>query len=729
MRNMIFLFFFVASVSAQERYRLCAPQSISDNTCYSLQRGESQVSCLRVEDSADCAIKLSRGDADFGVFTAEELLLAHQFYPTGLQLISQLRHKDKIIEEFEFQSVAVVPTTYNSVEGNFNGLQNGGLCHPGFSKAQMWNNYILKYFEKKVYGSTCRDSMTTAENEAMNLQNFFGKACRPGEWVSDNAYTTELKNKYPDLCSLCDTSSSCTYRNMDNHGHTGALDCLTSGRGKVAYVALNYVRQYFALDSPAAIIANMTASSYQFLCPNGTVQPLTTSNPCAWVKQPWSAIAVRDDRASSLLEGLKNWLKPTRSAEDWTTALRSIIQQDAVPNFFTEYTSFETYLRKGREVSFPTSSCGNTIRWCTISTLETNKCNWIAKAAVTHGIEPQISCDQTNSTFHCFHDIADHKADIITIDSNYGHLARQVFNLTTVLYTETETDRNSVVIAVVREGSSYNVSSFAALSKRTACFPEYGGIAWLSFINTARTNGVLSESCDYATIVADFLSGACTPGFRDRDHLNSSLTSSAGSTLCSLCPLENNNATCSANSSNIYYGDKGALECLKSTAGDIAFIEAKNLNAYIEQGLINASHYRVLCKNSSLALYTGFNVDDQCALSVTIDSEMVGRKSDEQDARVKLTDITLALLQIEDWLGYRTNVLRPIHVYGPFNGTKDLLFKDSTSGLESTSSTIKSVLAYKELFQHVQTCSSSATLLLTNISIILVGVLFLVQTL
>lgn len=33
--------------------------------------------------------------------------------------------------------------------------------------------------------------------------------------------------------------------------------------------------------------------------------------------------------------------------------------------------------------------------------------------------------------------------------------------------------------------------------------------------------------------------------------------------------------------------------------------------------------YRVLCKNGSLASFTGFLVDHQCALSVTIDSEVI----------------------------------------------------------------------------------------------------------
>lgn len=53
--------------------------------------------------------------------------------------------------------------------------------------------------------------------------------------------------KYPELCSACDNQTSCQYTRTDNHGHTGALDCLTSGKGKVAYVSLAYLYQYFGV--------------------------------------------------------------------------------------------------------------------------------------------------------------------------------------------------------------------------------------------------------------------------------------------------------------------------------------------------------------------------------------------------------------------------------------------------------------------------------------------------
>lgn len=76
--------------------KFCAPADVvNEPTCYALQRGDSEVSCFRVADSAECAIRLAEGEADFGIFNAEELLLTNQFYPSQIQPILQLRHKDK----------------------------------------------------------------------------------------------------------------------------------------------------------------------------------------------------------------------------------------------------------------------------------------------------------------------------------------------------------------------------------------------------------------------------------------------------------------------------------------------------------------------------------------------------------------------------------------------------------------------------------------------------------
>lgn len=140
-------------------------------------------------------------------------------------------------------------------------------------------------------------------------------------------------------------------------------------------------------------------------------------------------------------------------------------------------------------------------------------------------------------------------------------------------------DKNSVLIAVVREpkDDNYPIKNFHDIRNRKACFPEYSGISWLSFINIARTNSIIpSNKCDYSLSVSKVLSGACTPGIEDADHSRTAISADVSSKLCSACRYQNN-TSCAVNETNRYYGDKGAMRCLSEGAGDVAFVEAANI--------------------------------------------------------------------------------------------------------------------------------------------------------
>ncbi|XP_015122741.1 transferrin [Diachasma alloeum] len=693
---------------AAKIYRLCAPDDISDSECSLLAKGDSPVLCERVTDRTECAIKIAKGRAHFGVFNAEELLLAYHFYPDEIKPIAQLRHRERRNREYDFQSVVVVPESFNSNEG-LAGLKNGGLCHPGFSKSQNWNDYILKFFERKAWSHQCNGDVSVAENEAINLKNFFGRACRPGKWVEDPAEDKRLKQKYPQLCELCDNNHDCAYYNNDHHGHMGALECLVSGRGKAAYVAYDYAYQYFGVNLTGPE-PRVTKPGFQFLCPNGSLKPLTVSEPCAWIGQPWSAVAVKKDRSSELVSSLKTWLASPFVPDSWKDTLNKILKKEGEISNYTEDQTLSTYLATGREINLPEKPCGNTIRWCTISPQETGKCRWVAKEALLLGIEPKFTCVETNSTFDCLRTISKNLADIITIDSNYGYLARTIFNLTTLLYVEPMKTMNSAIIAVVKNSQSPKFGSFKSLKGKTACFPEYGGIAWLSLINVARNQKIIPDTCDYPQALAGLFSGACTPGINDTDHSDVTTKVEVVQQLCSSCPLQADNSTCSASPDNTFYGDEGVLDCLDGP-GDIGFVEIKNVGGELRAGKIRPDDYRVLCKNGSLAVNTGFNIDSNCALSVTIDSEVLGRSSNRA---VENMDTTIALLNLEAWLGYTSRARRTIRIYDSFTGYRDLLFKETTVALRPKDSDVESVVAYKELFENFESCRNSGVGIISN---------------
>lgn len=130
--------------------------------------------------------------------------------------------------------------------------------------------------------------------------------------------------------------------------------------------------------------------------------------------------------AETLRIKLSDWLKPDPQKDSWKMTLSKIIQEDSLAMNMTQRVSLTAYLSKGRDIDLKNiKTCERTIRWCTIGDMETNKCKWIARAAVTLGIEPRISCVRSKSVFECMRKINEQQADVITIDSNYGYVARK----------------------------------------------------------------------------------------------------------------------------------------------------------------------------------------------------------------------------------------------------------------------------------------------------------------
>lgn len=77
-----------------------------------------------------------------------------------------------------------------------------------------------------------------------------------------------------------------------------------------------------------------------------------------------------------------------------------------------------------------------------------------------------------------------------------------------------------------------------------------------------------------------------------------------------------------------------------------------------------------MCKNGTLASYSGLKVDSECALAVITRTEVVTRRNS-----TKRDDINVALQEFEEWFGVSSH--KPFELFNIFNGTKDLLFKVS----------------------------------------------------
>lgn len=322
-----------------------------------------------------------------------------------------------------------------------------------------------------------------------------------------------------------------------------------------------------------------------------------------------------------------------------------------------------------------------------------------------------------------------------------------VYNLTTALYEETEEEKYSSVVAVIKEQDAERITRFEDFSEKRACFPEYGGIASISFINIGKNRGIFKrEDCTFGQLLGNYFSDSCLPGSRDIYH---DLNATNPDSLCTLCQTQlmqtttqaivphagaleegeendetelqgttdgiegmddedayNNRNTpnrainCDASTSNRFYGTRGALTCLNEV-GEIAVLEHQNLNEHARALNLNPNDFRIVCRNGSLAGYPGFDVDPECFLTTIVDGEIVIRRNDPKNL-----GIINALLSLDMYL--RTDP--DFKLYNIFSGEKNLLFEDSALGLISpnASSLSSSVVSYTKLFEDVENCISEA---------------------
>lgn len=372
--------------------------------------------CVYVQDSVECAQRLINGTADFGMISAESGYHLATVGWEGITVIKELRHKDRAMYQYDYQSVVVV--SKHHVDG-LAGLKGSQFCHPGlhYDRHQRWSERFLKHFERTVVPYDCNSAKSPAEIEAIALSNFFKSTCRPGKWSNNLQEEAELKAKYPKLCNLCDNSLNCSYEASVETSHRQALECLRRTDGAVTYVALQEAKDFFD------IYENL-ADQYSFLCPNGTLQPITNEKPCVWLTQPWKLVISRFEASVSIKDKLKSWMT---SSGNWEMALKDMLTVDSYQiSDATNIVSLRDYINAIRPIPAPDPMCATTSVWCTTSYEEKDKCEVLAAAALTTGIRPILECSEPLlSTVSCLSDIAAGKADFMGIDSTYGYTARK----------------------------------------------------------------------------------------------------------------------------------------------------------------------------------------------------------------------------------------------------------------------------------------------------------------
>ncbi|KAJ8032847.1 Melanotransferrin [Holothuria leucospilota] len=217
----------------------------------------------------------------------------------------------------------------------------------------------------------------------------------------------------------------------------------------------------------------------------------------------------------------------------------------------------------------------NTLRICTISEQEQQKCREMRDVFLEAGLTPEISCFPTTSHADCIDSIAAGFADIVTLDGGDIYRAGKDHGLIPILgevYGDTKQTISYWAVAVVKKGTSFSIEELQG--KRSCHTGIMKTSGWVMPVGFLATEGYLDvsgtdETCEVTRAVGMFFNSSCAPGAKSAKY---DIYGSNPESLCENC-IGKDDDHCARNSHEPYYDYSGAFRCLVEDAGDVAFVK------------------------------------------------------------------------------------------------------------------------------------------------------------
>ncbi|KAK9685647.1 Transferrin [Popillia japonica] len=679
---LIGIFLTIPILISAVKYTLCTtPRFLTE--CQQINR-TNDIQCIVLEDELSCVERVDGGGATFASVSAEGAFLGAGKINLATLATFQLAAEPN---GYDYQTAIVIN---RNIPDGLSGLRNVSYCHPGFDTTDV-NPLLLIEFEREVLSENgidicSNDTAPLVEKHIRAIHDFFGPSCRPGKWVQDTEFDNILKSRYPRLSALCNSTA---YQSNSGRAFTQTLDC-----------ALNTNNVAVALTTISTIINQRQNDNFvaYTICRNGTISDTSVSS-CEWSTVPNRIVIANRNSYGDLPSELEFWFDTSLVATELSERLTDLtqtqinlirtvlfpdphrdykinVQNVELPSLY-EYTSaFRQNLTVQRS-----RQCSTEMRWCTISDNEQRKCEAWSRAGLHNGIQPVLNCIQGQSRRECISFIDKNDADAVTIGADFGYFAK-LAGLEAIAFPETEQEYLIHTLLIVRP----NITRRENLRRRRGCFNRYGSAAWLSFINATKSIILSSNKCEYGELLSDALGSSCMPGAGSLNLPN----------LCSLCVANGTGEpTCATNSTNLYAGNQGALDCLRDV-GDFAVITKTD-------DLILPENVTVMCRNGTLAHNMGMDVDTNCYLTIITTDEIVTRRSDPKNL-----DIQLMLRESDR--RFATDPRSPFKLFGTFDSIPNLLFRDSTPGLDLPDSQNPWIRNYQALFRHIDSCKAGSTI-------------------
>lgn len=666
-------------------FTMCIPEIYWKECVQMMEDSASKgipISCISGRDRYECIEKVGRKEADVVAVDPEDMYLAVKdnelASKAGYNVVEQIRTKVEPDAAYRYEAVAVIhkDLNINSVQG-LRGLKS---CHTGVGRNVGYKIPITKLTAMGVLGNINDPEYSARENEIRALSSLFSEGCLVGTWSPDPAINQRLKETYSNMCALCENPNVCDYPDIYS-GYEGALRCLAHNGGDIAWTKVIYVKQFFGLPVGvrSAIPTNEDPSNFRYFCPDGTKVPINAdTKPCTWAARPWQGYmtnggvnnieAVQKELTELGQLGEKekaNWWKDLMLLDEKTLAVAS---SPVDP---------EQHLKNAKYMDVIERNSGapeRNARWCVWSQDALNKCRALSRAAYSRDARPRLSCLLEKDLHDCLKAVRDDGADLTVVNGGSVMRAITAFNAQPILSEiygagSTEYSERPAVV-VVKKGSS--ISGLADLRDKRSCHSGYKNdfAGWLAPVHALKKANLINSEDD----IAKFFAGSCAPG------------AEPGSKLCQQCVgnIASNDdkvteaTKCKPTEAEAFKGGQGAIKCLTSDKGDVAFLPLPALMKIDKknetEGGVKTSDFMLVCPDGGLA-----PVEEWSRCNLGLEPPRIILSSVGKTANT-LEELKHGVLAASTIYSKEPDLLK---LFGSWGGKADVLFKDDAINLIS----------------------------------------------
>uniref|UniRef100_A0A646QDM4 Melanotransferrin 2 n=1 Tax=Hemiscolopendra marginata TaxID=943146 RepID=A0A646QDM4_9MYRI len=660
--------------------RFCTISDEEDAKCQAMKTNFADrsltpgIECIRGVDKYSCMQMIEEREADLLSCWSMDGYVAGKYH--HLIPLLQEKHTTEPGWSYAYYAMAVVRKDDDSIH-SLEDLRGKRSCHTGINRHVGWA-YPVSQLNRRglLQGGSC-------VNNIANVANFFNKSCVSG---AKNPIW-DPKGEYSNLCALCGGQGDTFCSASDPYAsYTGSLKCILDGRGDVAFIKDTTFGEVIA-ERPE--VANQK-ENYELLCLDGTRKPVDSFKECNWGTIPERVLMTSPQLSESQKTAIRNMFSLAQQDQEAFKLFdssayngRHLLFHDNTKSLedVGDKNDYEKYLGDYMQVKNHQFVCQvPAIRWCTISTVETKKCYRMRDALTARFVKPDVECVQANNTNECMQLIKENKADVIDLDGGDIYKGGKEYDLQVIMNENlVNGDAKYWGVAVVKKANAD--ITYQTLKGKKSCHTAIGRSAgWNIPVGSLLSSGQITTppDCNIAEAVGGFFNASCAPGALSAQFNPSGQNPQS---LCSLCAGTGDNK-CARNENEPFFGYTGAFKCMATGVGDVAFVKhvtpIDNTDGHNEDSWakdLHLSDFELLCKDGSRKSPNDY---ETCNLA-KVPSHAIVTQETKDAAEINRIEYLLDLGQFY----YGEKKPNNFHLFSSGQGSKDLLFSDSTKSIKS----------------------------------------------